>query len=128
MPKSDDFKIMIVDDEVDILHVIQKALEKYGFAVEGYTDPRKALESFIARPAAYALVITDIRMPGINGLDLSERMWSIRPNLKILFMTAYLAEEINVMNDAIYKRDIIEKPFNIRTICDQVKMRLPANT
>jgi DNA-binding NtrC family response regulator len=118
---------MVVDDEADILHIIQKALEKYGFAVEGYTDSRKALESFTTRPDVYALVISDIRMPGMSGLVLSEKMWSIRPNLKILFMTAYLPEEINIMHDAIYKRDIIEKPFNIHTICDQVKMRLPAS-
>jgi len=118
-------RIMVVDDERDILEIIYRALQKYGLRVDAYSDPRKAIQSFKAAPNSYALVITDIRMPGINGLELAEQVWAIREETKILFMTAYLAEEINIQRRTMHKRDIIEKPFTIKTICDQVKLRLP---
>ena len=120
--------IMIVDDEEDILSIIQKALEKYGFKVLAFSDSTKALDSFMFDPAPFVLVIGDIRMPGMNGLELSEKIWSIRPEMKVLFMTAYLVEEMNLQNGTLYKRDIIQKPFTIQKICDEVKLRLPATS
>jgi len=117
---------MVVDDEEDILRLIQKALEKYGFAVEALSDSMKALDFYMSSPDSYVLIITDMRMPGMNGLELSEQIWAVRPSMKILFMTAYFAEELNAKNRIIYKRDIVQKPFSLQRICDEVKLRLPA--
>ena len=120
---------MVVDDEQDILWIVQRALQKYGFIVEAYSDPLKALESFASSPLDYVLIITDVRMPGMNGFQLAERIRAIQSGTKILFMTAFLAEEINVNNrTTVHKRDIVEKPFTVKTICDQVKLRLPATS
>ncbi|HEV8404326.1 MAG TPA: response regulator [Nitrososphaera sp.] len=119
---------MIVDDEEDKLRIIQRALEKYGFKVLALADSVKALDSFMSAPGSFVLVITDIRMPGMNGLELSEKIWSVRPEMKVLFMTTYLAEEMNAKNRALHKRDIIQKPFTIQRICDEVKLRLPATS
>ena len=121
-----DRKIMVVDDEQDILWIVQRALRKYGFRVEAYSNPSKALESFRLSPKDYILVIADVRMPGMNGFQLAQNMRALREELKILFMTAYLAEEMNISGGiAINKKDIVEKPFSVKTICDQVKLRLP---
>ena len=122
-------RIMVADDEQDILWIVQRALQKYGFIVEAYSDPLKALESFASSPLDYVLIITDVRMPGMNGFQLAERIRAIQSGTKILFMTAFLAEEINVNNrTTVHKRDIVEKPFTVKTICDQVKLRLPATS
>lgn len=62
---SSDYKIMVVDDEHDILYMIVRYLKVSKFHAEGFTDPRKALESFESDPKGYSLVLTDVRMPGI---------------------------------------------------------------
>lgn len=61
----------------------------------------------------------------MNGLELSEKLWSIKPMAKILFMTAFLSEDMSIRGRTIYKRDIVEKPFTIQRICNEVKLRLP---
>jgi CheY-like chemotaxis protein len=118
--------IMVIDDEQDILSIIERALKKYGYTIEAFSSPVKALESFMSNPSQYDLVITDIRMPGLSGLELAQRVRQMRQDLKILFMTAYMAEEIRygLPGNMIYKRDVIEKPFNIGRICDEVRLRL----
>lgn len=122
--------IMVVDDERDILSLIESVLKKYHYIVEAYSDPLKALASYLRNPSRYILIITDIRMPGLTGIELSEKIWQQDPKKKIIFMTAYLAEEYRQtqLRGAISKRDIVEKPFSLERICDEVRLRLPVNT
>ena len=64
-------RIMIVDDESDITLIMKRYFEVQKFAVEAFTDPVKALEHFKQNSKDYLLVISDIRMPGISGIELS---------------------------------------------------------
>ena len=61
-------RIMVVDDEHDLTLFYQMCLEYYGFKVEIYTDPKKALSNF--KPDYYDLIILDIKMPNIDGFEL----------------------------------------------------------
>jgi len=78
--------ILLVDDEPDVLFSVQLGLESGGFIVDSYQDPRKALSEY--RPGRYDLLIIDIKMPFINGIELCWRIRKIDPGAKICFLTA----------------------------------------
>ena len=79
-------KILLVDDEPDIIHLVRMVLEDNGFVVESYTDPTLALSNF--KPRLYDLLLLDIKMPKMSGLDLYQKMREIDSNVKICFLTA----------------------------------------
>jgi CheY-like chemotaxis protein len=91
------FRIMFVDNEKDILRVIKRGLESYEsnditnkFKVDAYRDSELALQSFQNHPDNYYdLVLTDLKMPKINGFELYMRIKEKNPQMKFAFMTAY---------------------------------------
>ena len=84
--------IQVVDDELDILIVIKMYLQRVGLNVFGFTDPNLALEHFRINCKDYILVVSDIRMPGMNGFEFVRRVREINPAIKVLLMSAF---EIN---------------------------------
>src|ERR1051326_879782 len=84
--------VMIVDDEFDIISVFKQGLERKHFHVFGFTEPSLALEHFQLNQEKYGLVISDLRMPGMNGYEFLEKVKEIRPGIKVFLMTAF---EIN---------------------------------
>ena len=79
-------KILLVDDERDILTIMSKSLIKKGYDVDVFSDPQKALEKFF--PNMYDLILLDIRMPEVNGFELYEKIKNIDPNAEIIFISA----------------------------------------
>jgi DNA-binding response OmpR family regulator len=79
-------KILVVDDELDITVAFKLALEEAGFIVDTSHDPFVTLSKFTA--SSYDLVILDIRMPGMNGFELHEKMRKIDPKILVCFITA----------------------------------------
>ncbi|MEW6604464.1 MAG: response regulator [Thermoproteota archaeon] len=122
-------KIMIVDDELDILHVVRKYLEKWGFKVDTFSDPSVAFQRFKQDPNAYSLCLLDIRMPGMSGITLAAMILKIKPDIKIIIMTAFemVAEDLRPSLPAIKGTDIIQKPFNLVQICTAVKRQLKSD-
>lgn len=82
-------KVMLVDDERAALASGLAALQASGYSAAGFTDPAKALAEFRKNARQYALVISDIRMPGISGFELARRICEINPDMPIVFMTAF---------------------------------------
>jgi two-component system, cell cycle response regulator CpdR len=119
-------KIMVVDDEYDIVHVVRRYLEKWGFTVDTFTDPLYALERFKKSPDTYSLALLDIRMPEISGIALAAMMQKVRPSLKIVIMTAYeiVAEDLATNLPTITRDDVIQKPFKLMQICTAIKKQL----
>jgi two-component system, OmpR family, response regulator ChvI len=106
--------IMVVDDEPDALFTYKFLLSAEGYNVEAFTDPQEALKHFVqlSDPSSYyQLVLLDVRMPGLNGLQLFYRIKAISPNMKIMFCSALdIAEElVSILPDIKYN-DIIKKP------------------
>lgn len=119
-------KIMIVDDEPDLLRMVELYLKTWKFEVEPFNNPVDALAAFQRNPPAFSLVLTDIRMPGMTGLELAAQMLRIRPDIKIMLMTAY---EINPTGlktalPVLKHEDILKKPFRLKEICDGVRKQL----
>ena|SRR5690348_2773836 len=109
--------ILVVDDEADIVDVFKQALQQYSFDVTGFTDPLQALEHF-RNPNHYFLVISDIRMPKMNGFEFVKMVKGIKPEVKVFLMTAF------EINEAEFRRvlasikidEFIQKPIPLKKL------------
>jgi CheY-like chemotaxis protein len=84
--------ILVLDYEFDIINPIKQSLGTIGLHVYAFTDPLLALEHFRINCKNYILVISDIRMPGMNGFEFIHKVKEISPAIKVLLMSAF---EIN---------------------------------
>jgi CheY-like chemotaxis protein/anti-sigma regulatory factor (Ser/Thr protein kinase) len=107
-------KILLVDDEETLRWALHEALTEEGYDVENTNDGVKALE--FARKANYDLVISDLRMPTMGGLQLVSEIKKIRPNAKSIIITAYGSIETVIEAMHIGTSDFVTKPFKIEHI------------
>lgn len=117
----------MVDDEEDILYTFRTGLASEGYNVETFVDPIEALTHFTkANPSYYKLAILDIRMPGLNGLQLYYRLKAINRNIKILFVSALDAvpELVSILPDVKTSDDIIKKPVSLDNFINSVKSKI----
>jgi len=84
---SSNNKILLVDDEPDIIFTFKTGLEANGFVVDAFEDPVLALSNF--KPGMYDLLLLDVKMPRINGFELYEKMRKIDGEVKACFITAH---------------------------------------
>ena len=80
--------ILLVDNEQDIINSVKRWLQADGFKVYGFTNPLQALEYFQDNSGDIDLVLSDIRMQKMNGYELVKRIKAIRPETRVVFMTA----------------------------------------
>lgn len=113
--------IMFVDDEPALVNVFRQGLMRLGYKVEGFTDPRKAIDHFIKNSERIDLVVTDTTMPYMNGVDLAQRMLEIKPSLPVIICTGFTT--LISVDDARDKgiRDFVMKPFKIRDIAIRIR-------
>jgi DNA-binding NtrC family response regulator len=103
-------KILIVDDEPDMLKLLSMMLrDKTGYQISTTNNPLEAVE--LAKQGGYALVITDLKMPGLDGIELLDAIKKEDPDIPVIFITAYATVES--ATEAIQKGgfDFISKPF-----------------
>jgi CheY-like chemotaxis protein len=124
--KSSSAAILIVDDEPDMLLTYKTFLENDSYSVHAYTDPTEALQKFAqADPNFYNLVLMDIRMPNLNGIQLYYRLKSINPDIKILFLSALdAAEEMVSILPGVKLEDVIRKPVDQKQFLYKIKAAL----
>jgi CheY-like chemotaxis protein len=107
--------IMVVDDEPDALFTYKCLLSVEGYNVEAFTDPQEALKHFVqlSDPSShYQLLLLDVRMPRLNGLQLFYRIKAISPKTKIMFCSALdIAEELTSILPDIKYDNILKKPL-----------------
>jgi YesN/AraC family two-component response regulator len=119
---------MVVDDEKDILSIIKRGLEsKNRFQVDTFIDAENALESLKKRPNDYYdLVLTDIRMPKINGFELYRRIKESNPKMKIVFITAFEInkDEFTKVIPSVDVLDFISKPVSMSTLITKLNLIL----
>lgn len=121
-------KILVVDDEEDMVWSLQKNLrnDKLNAYVNTASSAERALK--IIREVPIDLIVTDIRMPGMSGLDLLKEVKQHYPHIKILLMTAFPSVEYR--KEAISKGclDIVEKPFDINKLREIINKYLDSET
>jgi DNA-binding response OmpR family regulator len=111
-------KIMIIDDDEDILNLFSDFLGKESYDVVAYLEPLKALKEIENNPTKYSLIITDIRMPGISGIDLVKRVSSINADIKVILTSAF---EINgdQLKELTYD-ELLQKPIHMRELASSI--------
>jgi two-component system response regulator ChvI len=106
------FNVMLIDDEPDMIITYKSFLHSEGYNVDAFSNSQEALRHFAqVNPSYYNLIIMDIRMPHLNGLQLYNRMKAINNSVKILFISALDAVEelVSILPD-IRRNSIIRKP------------------
>ena len=121
---NEHFRILLVDDEADILHVVKRGLEVNGFVVDAYDSPQEAINSF--KPNLYDLAILDIRMPGLNGFALYRQMKKLESSLMVCFLSAFeihpeeFKQVFPSMADSVKK--IVKKPVTISSLIKEISL------
>ncbi len=117
-------RVMVIDDEPDVLMTFSTMLGSTGtIEVESFTDSLEALRQFLAKNHDYYdLIIADVRMPQINGIQLSRILKSLNHNIRILLVTAHdIVEEVSSMLPEVGKENILSKPLSQEKFIAQVK-------
>src|ERR1044072_1953119 len=97
--RNSDFpSILIVDDNHDIVRILERDFREHGFKVSAFTDPTIALESLKTNSNGCSLIISDIRMPGMNGYELIRKAKEIKKQLKVVLMSAFEIEDGELPN------------------------------
>jgi len=112
--------ILYVDDEEGIILLMQRLLERQGYRVSAYTDPREALAAARANAGQFDLVVTDYNMPHMSGLELAQALREIRADLPVVLTSGYLTDELRAKAPAAGIRELIHKPNTVDELCAAV--------
>ena len=121
--------VSVVDDDLNTTELFHVALSENidGISVVSFNDPVIALEHFAANKDAYVLVISDLRMPALNGLELLKKVKSSNPKVRTILMSAYNFDEdllfLKYMEEGIIDSSI-DKPVTINSLCQRVRDEL----
>ncbi|MGZ5549466.1 MAG: response regulator [Nitrososphaeraceae archaeon] len=115
-------KIMIIDDEIDITNLFKEILTNAGYHVEGFNDPLKAIAECNINHDKYVLIISDVRMPKMTGIELVKKIAEIDDNIKVILMTAFDVTGEELKEVKIEK--FLNKPVHLKKLVDIVKMSL----
>jgi signal transduction histidine kinase len=124
--------ILIVDDEPGIIKALKRVLAKGGYRVTGHTDPQAALADFMTQSQDIDLVLTDLTMPGMNGLELAGKIHELRADLPVIIATGFAGSLITEEQLAAHPnvRRTVGKPFSpesiLRVLAELLKPAGPA--
>ena len=117
--------ILVVDDEPEVLALVRETLGVAGYTVLSTGDPREALRFARTRTAPIHLLLTDVVMPLMSGRQLSEELRIIRPDVKILFMSAYSVDTVEAYSIRLNPGEpFLAKPFTVAEILRTVRAAL----
>ena len=112
-------RILVIDDDEDILNLFSDFLKKEGYGVTSFLDPLKALEEIHRRPQRYSIIITDVRMPGISGIELIRRIRKINHDIKMIIISAFELNGEDLRN--IRYDNFMEKPVHMQYLAQTIE-------
>ena len=118
---------MVVDDDIDICNLTRIALQKQGFDVYGFTNPLLALEHFRVNCDSCNIVISDLRMPAMNGIEFLQKIKKVKPTTKVLLMSAFTIEGDPEYAGLLKQTKIngfIQKPVSMRHLTQTIKSHI----
>ena len=118
--------VLLVEDEPVILSMATLMLEKFGYSVLAFSKPKEAIDAAGGYPSNIHLLITDVIMPEMNGPLLAEKISSIFPDIKCLYMSGYTDNVIahhGVLDEGV---NFLQKPFSMEALAEKVRAVLDA--
>jgi two-component system cell cycle response regulator CpdR len=117
-------KILLAEDDNDMRRFLVKALENAGYAVTDFDNGLAAYRRLREEP--YELLLTDIVMPEMDGIELARRAAELDPDIKIMFITGFAAVALNPDANAPKDAKVLSKPFHLRDLVNEVQKMLAA--
>ena len=117
-------RILLAEDDDSMRGFLERALEKAGYDVIAFANGEEAFERLKTEP--FTLLLTDIVMPRMDGIELARRASELDPDLKIMFITGFAAVILN--NDTAAPKDarVLSKPFHLKDLVREVDRLLAA--
>ena len=117
-------KILLAEDDGDMRRFLIRALSNAGYEVVSFDNGKSAYERLREEP--FELLLTDIVMPEMDGIELARRATAIDPALKVMFITGFAAVALNAAGQAPKEAKILSKPFHLRDLVSEVDRLLAA--
>ena len=115
-------KLLIVDDDPDIVQVLKLGLLKNRFLVSSFTNSEEALQSFKSNSKDYCLMLSDIRMPALSGIQLARKVKEINPDVKVVLMTSFEIRdnEFSKVFPSLHIDGFVQKPIGISDLTNKI--------
>ena len=117
-------KILLAEDDNDMRRFLVKALQNAGYDVTSFDNGLSAYNRLREEP--FELLLTDIVMPEMDGIELARRATELDPEIKVMFITGFAAVALNPANPAPKDARILSKPFHLRDLVNEVERLLKA--
>ncbi len=117
-------KIILAEDDDDMRRFLVKALEKAGHQVQSFGEGASAFEEI--KQTTFDLLLTDIVMPEMDGIELARRASELDPALKIMFITGFAAVALHPDSKAPKDAKVLSKPFHLRDLVAEVERMMAA--
>ena len=117
-------KILLAEDDIDMRRFLVKALQNAGFEVISYDNGLAAYQRLREEP--FELLLTDIVMPEMDGIELARRASELDPDIKIMFITGFAAVALNADSEAPKNAKVLSKPVHLRELVSEVNKMLAA--
>jgi two-component system cell cycle response regulator CpdR len=115
-------KILLAEDDNDMRRFLGKALQNAGFDVASFDNGLSAYQRLREEP--FELLLTDIVMPEMDGIELARRATELDPDIKVMFITGFAAVALNPDNNAPPQAKILSKPFHLKDLVNEVQRLL----
>ena len=123
-PQLDTRKICLAEDDDDMRRFLERALRNAGYDVATFDNGASAYERLREEP--FTLLLTDIVMPEMDGIELARRATELDPDLKVMFITGFAAVALNPETDTPAEAKVLSKPFHLRDLVAEVEKMLEA--
>jgi two-component system cell cycle response regulator CpdR len=117
-------KILLAEDDNDMRRFLVKALENAGFEVSHHDNGMSAYQRLREEP--FEMLLTDIVMPEMDGIELARRASELDPDIKIMFITGFAAVALNSDSEAPKNAKVLSKPVHLRELVSEVNKMLAA--
>jgi PAS domain S-box-containing protein len=121
-------RVLLVDDEQAVARSSARILERFGYRVTFHTDPVQALDVFRESPDSFDLVISDLTMPGLSGLELAREIRALRPDLPVILASGYVEEATLERARALGVREVLLKPVMPNELAETVRAVVAGKT
>ena len=117
-------KILLAEDDNDMRRFLVKALQNAGYDVASFDNGLSAYHRLREEP--FELLLTDIVMPEMDGIELAKRATELDPDLKVMFITGFAAVALNADSETTREAKVLSKPFHLRELVTEVEKLLAA--